>query len=131
MRVVLDSNVLLSGFATGGLCEALVEICLGKHELVACESILAEVKRHLAGKFNLSAERVEDTIRYLSTVCVIVEPLDVPIDACRDPDDLMVLGTALAGRVEVIVSGDKDLLSLGNFEGIAIVSPRAFYQHLT
>jgi predicted nucleic acid-binding protein len=58
----------------------------------------------------------------------MVEPTEVPVAACRDSSDLMVLGTAIAGSAECIVTGDKDLLVIRNFGEVAILSPRAFYQ---
>jgi predicted nucleic acid-binding protein len=47
---------------------------------------------------------------------------------CRDPDDDVVLGTAVAGRCDAIVTGDKDLLGLVRFREIAVVSPRDFWR---
>ncbi len=53
----------------------------------------------------------------------LVEPPPLPQPVCRDPDDDAILALALAARVELIVSGDDDLLALGNFQGVPIVSP--------
>ncbi|MGH7230968.1 MAG: PIN domain-containing protein [Nitrospiraceae bacterium] len=54
-------------------------------------------------------------------------PLDVP--ACRDSDDDIILGTALAGVCRCIVTGDKDLLLLERYHGVDIISPNAFWQY--
>ena len=130
MKIVFDSNVLMAAFGTRGLCDALFEACGTGHQRYVSEPILAEVTRHLAAKFKMPQERAARIISYLSEQCVLVTPVDVPADACRDPDDLMVLGTGLAARAEVIVTGDHDLLSVRQFEGIAILSPRALYERL-
>jgi uncharacterized protein len=53
----------------------------------------------------------------------VIDPVPLPKPVCRDPDDDQVLALALAAKAELIVSGDADLLSLGTFEGIAIVAP--------
>ena len=53
----------------------------------------------------------------------VIEPPPLPQPVCRDPDDDRLLALALSARTELIVSGDDDLLSLGRFEGIAIVAP--------
>ena len=53
----------------------------------------------------------------------VIEPPPLPQPVCRDPDDDQVLAVALAARVELIVSGDNDLLSLGSFESIPIMAP--------
>ncbi|MBM3295463.1 MAG: hypothetical protein FJY82_13215 [Candidatus Aminicenantes bacterium] len=55
-------------------------------------------------------------------------PLPVDPAVCRDPGDLHILGVALQGRAGVIVSGDKDLLNLGSFRKIPILSPRTFWE---
>jgi hypothetical protein len=53
-------------------------------------------------------------------VAEVIEPPPLPQPVCRDPDDDQVLALAIAAKVELIVSGDNDLLSLGSFEGINI-----------
>jgi predicted nucleic acid-binding protein len=61
--------------------------------------------------------------RQLVTIC---PNLMITCPQLRDPYDLIVLGAAQAAQVEVIVTGDKDLLVLANFEGIEILSPQGF-----
>lgn len=130
MRVVFDSNVWLAGFTTRGLCENLIQTCLSTHELFICAAILDEIRKHLPAKFRVPAVRVAEIISLLESQCTIVEPLAVDASACRDRDDLMVLGTALAAAAEYVVTGDKDLLTLKSFDTIPILSPREFYEKL-
>jgi putative PIN family toxin of toxin-antitoxin system len=130
LKVVLDSNVVLAALGTRGLCEAVFAACILNHEVVTSEPLLAEVAEHLASKFKMPARMVRSHVRTLREQCIVVEPANVPPDACRDGDDLIVLGTALSGRAECIVTGDHDLLSLGSFQHITILSPRAFYERL-
>jgi predicted nucleic acid-binding protein len=56
-----------------------------------------------------------------------VNPIDVAADVCRDPNDLPILGTAVAGNADYVVTGDQDLLMLKSYLGITIISPREFY----
>ena len=130
MKVVLDSNVLLAALATRGLCETVFEACLDGHDLYSSNFILDEVKKHLAGKFKMTPARVGEIVSFLKAELTFVEPAKVAEDACRDPNDLMVIGTAVAVGADYIVSGDKDLLVLGSHLGIAILSPRQFYDRL-
>jgi putative PIN family toxin of toxin-antitoxin system len=130
VKVVLDTNVILAAFATRGLCEAVMAVCLDNHELILSQAILDEVGRHLAGKFKMPAVRVQEVVGFLREHSVLVEPTHVPAKACRDPDDRPILGTAAAGRANCLVTGDADLLSLEQFETIPIITPRSFYDRL-
>ncbi len=128
MKVVLDANVLIAAFAARGLCEALLELCLEKHEITASAPLLQEVSDKLATKIKLPRETVEEIISFLERHTSNVQPADVPADACRDPDDLMVLGTAKAAGASYLVTGDRDLLTLDSYGDIRIVTPRQFWE---
>ena len=128
MKVVLDANVLIAAFAARGLCEALLELCLEKHEIGASKPLLQEVSDKLATKIKLPHETVEEIISFLERHTSNVQPADVPADACRDPDDLMVLGTAKASGASYLITGDRDLLTLDSYDDIRIVTPRQFWE---
>jgi uncharacterized protein len=130
VKVVLDTNVLLAAFATRGLCESILDLCLDQHQIVLSEAILAEAKEHLARKFKVPASQIQEIVALLREHSVIVEPTAVPPNACRDPDDLSILGTLLAGGADCLVTGDKDLLVIKQFRNIPIMSPRQFYDSL-
>jgi len=126
--VVLDTNVLLAAFATHGLCEAVLEQTLAAHRLVLSEHILGEVERHLAGKFRMPEVRTREVIGFLRDQAEMVEPALVPGKTVKDRTDLPVLGTASAGDCDLLVTGDAELLGLGSFEGIPVVSPRQCFE---
>ncbi len=131
MKVVLDTNVLMAAHGTRGLCAAIYEVCLDEHEIVVSEHILDELARNLSKKFKmppLLANNVTASVREQATV---VKPLDVTQSACRDPDDLPVLGTLTASDAECLVTGDRDLLDLESYSGKPILSPRGFYDLLS
>jgi len=127
VRVVLDTNVLVAAYASRGLCEAVLEMCLASHEMFLSEHILAELGRHLEGKLKMPPVLAEQRLSFLRQVASIVEPSPLPANVCRDRDDMPVLGTALAAEADCLVTGDADLLSLGRFHGIPILTPRAFH----
>jgi putative PIN family toxin of toxin-antitoxin system len=128
----LDTNVLLSGMFARGLCEALLEACLGSEEctIVLSEHILREFSRHGQTKFGAPASEVRRAAEFLRSHVELVEPGKVPPGTCRDPDDLPVLGTAVAARADCLVTGDAELLELKRCGPATILSPRAFYQRL-
>lgn len=130
MRIVLDTNVLLAGLAMRGICEAVVSLCLtsAEHTVVLSEHILHEFHKHFAGKFGIPADKSHATVKVLRSQAELVKPEAVPSDACRDPGDLPILGTVLAGRADCLVTGDADLLLLKEYCGCPILSPRQFYE---
>lgn len=130
MRIVLDANVLLAGFGTHGLCEALVAVCLESHELVLSQHLLTETRRYLTSKFKVPATKADEIIAFLREHAEMVKPVEVGRAACRDPNDLPVLGTAVVGRADLLVTGDQDLLVLKEHAGIPILTPRACYERL-
>jgi putative PIN family toxin of toxin-antitoxin system len=133
VTIVFDTNVLFAALtATQGVCAGLVELCLSHHVIVSSEHILGELRRHLATKHRLTAGQVDSAIAAIQgPVTRIVIPAAIPADACRDPGDLAVLGTAVAGGAQVIVTGDKDLLVLKEYRGVLILSPRQFLDRFT
>lgn len=126
MKVLLDANVLIAASATQGICHLIVEMCLAEHDLVFSEPLLQEVGDKLKKRLHLPPKDIHDALDLFRQSGELVTPADVDKSQCRDPKDLHVLGAALAGGCDLIVSGDKDLLSLGSFQGIRIVTPRDF-----
>ena len=129
MRVVLDSSVLIAAHVTrAGTCAELYEEVLQHHDLVLSRHILDEVARKLRMKFLVGETLIQKSVAAMTRAAEIVEPSHVPGEACRDPDDLPVLGTAAAGRAELLVTVDNDLLDLGSFEATAIIRPGEFWK---
>ncbi len=132
MRAVLDTNVLLSGMLTRGVCEAVLDACLQSEvrTIVLSEEILREFARHAREKFGIPPDGVDLAIEFLRRHVELVKPAALPRNTCRDQGDLPVLGTAVAARADVLVTGDRDLLDLGQVGGVPILSPRAFFDRL-
>jgi len=127
LRVVLDTNVLLAAFISRGLCHDLLEHCVREHEVVLSEFLLEEFTRNLMGKFRVPDARMGRAETLLCNETEIVEPAPLPVPVCRDPDDDWVLATAITGACRCIVTGDKDFLTIGGYDGVQILGPRAFW----
>jgi putative PIN family toxin of toxin-antitoxin system len=127
MRVALDSNIYVSaltlpgGNADGVLVAALEGACV----LLISEPILGETLGVLGGKFARDREEIARVALFLSELAEHVSPRN-RIDVLADEPDNRVLECAIAGHADVIVTGDRAMLRLGTFEGIEIVSLRAF-----
>lgn len=130
MRVVLDSNVIIAAFAARGLCSEVFEVCLSVHSIIISEHILSEVKTGLTKKVRLPESVVKDIIGYLRDAAERVKPRELADSQCRDKDDDIIIGTAVSGNAEFIVTGDEDLLVLKKYKWIDIVTPREFWSRL-
>ena len=126
LRVVADTNVLVSSLLTRGRARAfLEEVLRGNLKLVISPQILDETRQVLRReKFRkyLKEKQVEKLIWFLVQVADMVRvrtDLKVIKD---DPDDNVILNTALDGKANYIVSGDKHLLVLRNFRGITVLN---------
>ena len=129
MRIVLDSSVLIAAsISRAGVCAELLEDLLTHHELVISDFILGEVTRKPSGKFRFPDADINLLRRFLSRTAIHVSPASLPADACRDPTDVSVLGTAVAGQARLLVTVDKDLLAIGEYAGTAIIKPGQFWE---
>lgn len=126
MWVVLDTNVLLSAILFKGLPRSLLESALrGEIDLVTSPTLLTELEELLHRKFDFTSELARATRMEMESLADDVTPTEVP-HVARDPDDDEVLAAAVGGGSETIVTGDRDLLSLGTHEGIRILTPAEF-----
>ena len=127
MKVFLDTNVLASSIATRGLCSELLENVIHDHELLTCQPVLVELERVLARKFRLPAAVVSGFLGLLKAEANLVASRKIPSIAIKDAEDVAILACALAGKADVFVTGDRQLLDLGRIEGLVIVSPRELW----
>jgi putative PIN family toxin of toxin-antitoxin system len=129
VRVFLDTNVLVAAFATRGLCADVFRLVLAEHELLVSAALIEEVTRTLTKKIRVPDQVVREIVVFLRASASIVEstPERPPI-AVRDPDDVVILGEALSGGADVLVTGDKDLLVLGEVGALRILNPRGFWE---
>jgi putative PIN family toxin of toxin-antitoxin system len=128
MRVVCDTNVLISGILFGGKPRELLRLCSsGKVTNFTSPALLKEVEAVLTRpKFGLNEEQVYGIIRLFRDTFSLVRPEISLSVITADPDDNRVLETASAAQAEVIISGDAHLLDLGQWEGIPVFTSAAF-----
>ena len=124
-KVVIDTNVFISGILYGGNAEAILTLVRDRIvSLVISPETSVELFRKLH-QFSVEDEIVEDLDILLDTHTIKVIP-NRKIQSSRDPKDNMFLDVAIAGHADYLISGDKDLLVLKKIESTAIVSPKNF-----
>lgn len=127
MRVFLDTNVLVSAFATRGVCADVLRVVLAEHTLVTGEVVLRELGRVLRTRIGLPPGAVREIDEFLREYEVIPKPATRAAVPQRDPDDQWVVASAVESRADVLVSGDRDLLDIAAEAPIKIVDPRGFW----
>jgi putative PIN family toxin of toxin-antitoxin system len=131
VRVTLDTSVLIAAYvARAGTCAELLEDILRKHQLVLSTYILDEVRRKLTFKFLFPPTLSNQVLQALTNAAELVDPALLPADACRDQADIPVLGTAVAGDAEFLVTVDNDLLHLRRYDNVEIIRPGEFWNRV-
>lgn len=131
MRVFLDTNVLVSAFATRGLSADVFRLVLAEHELIVGQIVVDELRRVLERKIGLPKSVVEEALAILEEREVVPTADSDPGVEVSDPSDLRVLATALEAGADVLVTGDRDLLSVRDrVQALQILDPRGFWEEL-
>jgi putative PIN family toxin of toxin-antitoxin system len=127
MRVVFDSNIFISALLIPGSKaeKAIARIIDGTDSLVLSKAIIDEVLTVLARKFGSDREHISRTALYIADLGEIINPL-IKLKIVKDDPDNRILECAIEGKAGLIVTGDKELLSLGEFQNVRIVSLRDY-----
>lgn len=129
MRALIDTNVMISGTFWPGKSKILLNAVRQRRiTCVTSETLLEEFREILMDPqrpFRLSVQDASRIVNAWRSLATVITPTS-HVAVCRDPDDNRVLECALDGHVEYIITGDKDLLELGEFQGIRIVTVSDF-----
>ncbi len=126
-RVVFDTNIYISAFITpGGRGEAAyLSAVRGEVELFTSVPILTELARKLREKFRWDDEHITAAVRHAAKLARVVRPVEKLAILADEPDN-RILRCAREAKAELIVTGDRHLLILGEFEGVRIVTLAVF-----
>ncbi len=138
MRIVLDTNLLVSGIISGGgPPRRLIDGAkAGEFELCTSEALLAELlavlsREKFAARLSAAGLTPEGIVDDLRRLAIIASPQQVQRVVPNDPDDDEVIAAAVTGQADLIASGDKrDLLPMVGFQGIPIVTAREAVERL-
>ena len=129
-KVVLDTNVQISGLLFGGNCEKILNLFKNNQlELLISPKTHAELLNKLPN-FSLTEDFIYKTNTLLQTKATKILPKK-KVKICRDPKDNMFLELCLAGKADYLITGDKDLLYLKSFKNTLTLSPKEFLKILT
>ena len=131
MRIFADTNVLASAFGSRGLCADLLEIVIEQHELIVNELVLGGLQRILLRKFHLPAEDCRSVLSFLREFEIVATPDFQPAVSIPDKADAAIFSSALEGRCDLFVTGDRQLLAhVRRHRTIRALDPRQCWQEL-
>ena len=130
MKVVIDCNVLVSAARIDGVCRAVIDTVVRRHEIVLSSPILTEYEV-VAGRPKQAPYRdaLRANISEMKRLAMIVEPADIAF-GLRDPDDEVYLATATAGGAVLITGNSRDFTE-PRYGSVEVLSPRTFLDRMT
>lgn len=135
MKVVLDTNILVSAFIVKNGNPAKILRSIDKIELTTSQEILKETeevlqRKHIKKKYRVTNKQITDYVANLKQICALVKPTSIDKVVKDDPDDDIVLAVAQQAKANYIVSGDPHLTKLKEYEHITILTPAQFLKIL-
>lgn len=130
-RVVCDTNILISALIfPGGSPDELINLArIGEIDLYISPSILNEFKRVLEEKFGYTESEIKQRSQRIINISTLINPSEKLSVVKGDESDNRILECAIAAKAHFVVSGDKHLQALGEFQSIKIVSASEFLKH--
>ena len=126
MKIVVDTNVIVSGIFWGGIPFKILEHWMSDDiELITSSPVLNEYVRVISDVGHNRPEFSKNWVDLISTSTTVVD-VQLSLILSRDPDDNKFLECAVSGNADCIVTGDDDLLVLGMVHGIPILRPSEF-----
>lgn len=119
-RIVLDTNIFISTFLFGGKLEDFITKLLENHDLYFSRNLIEEVSSKLKEKG--ASKEILDEFMIIVEHSILVDVKSV-VNICRDPKDNFILELARDSQADFLITGDKDLLELKQWEGTKIIRP--------
>jgi putative PIN family toxin of toxin-antitoxin system len=130
MKVILDTNVVISAILFGGTPKLILNSALeGTIEAYITDAMLEELETVLRRpKFGLPRHIVQSILNEIANIATWIEPQEKSEIVKSDPDDNIIIDCAIAAEAEFLITGDKHLLELQEYKGIKIITTKDFLQ---
>ena len=111
----------------GGACYDIINHSIDEHEICYTAFILEEFINVFKDNFHYPEFVIKQFVQFIHKFFIKGDTAGAIDNICRDPDDNQILADAAINKIEAIITGDNDLLDLGNYKGIKIISPREYW----
>lgn len=129
LRVVIDSNVFISGYIWAGKPAKIIDLWLDdKFSLLISNLVITELITHLQVA-QVNKNKIEEIIEIFKNQSTLLNP-PKKVHICRDSTDNQILDLCLTGKADYLITGDKDLLVLKSFKNTKIVTPDFFLKNV-
>jgi len=128
VKLFFDTNVIVSAVVCRGLSFDVIKDAMEKHEVFYTKYVLKETQRVLTSKFPLSDETIKSAVSLIKKYFNEGKTSHKVDKICRDPDDNQILADAAANEIDILITGDKDLLILKTHKGIKIILPADYWK---
>lgn len=132
MNIILDTNLIISSFLSKNTREQLEQIVISPHiQLLVCDDLIREYSEVLQRpKFNIPEHQAKSYLAFLRPKFKYIELIS-KISLCRDENDNFLLALARDGKAAYLITGDKDLTTIGIFEQTRVLTLTEFLQCIT
>lgn len=127
MKILFDTNVLIAAFLRGGSSYEVIEQAIHEHEIYYTTFIINEFRRVFKDKFHYPESMVNEFVVFIKRFFIKGITADGIESICRDSDDDQVLADGVINGINIIITGDKDLLVLKTHKGIKIIHPNKYW----
>lgn len=126
MRIVLDTNIYIAAaLNSSGFSEEVLKFAVKANlQIVISEEILQEIQSKLTHKFQWPKENIDFFLARIRKTTEMIDIRERIYVITRDPEDNKILECALAGKADLIITLDQDLIKLKSFKGIGIIHPK-------
>ena len=128
MKILFDTNVIISAIITRGVSFDVVKDSIYKHEVFYTPHLLKEIQEVLSTKFPVSNRTTKSVISLIKKYFIKGKTSRTVKKICRDSSDNQVLADVVVNGIEVLITGDKDLLVLKKYKGVRIISPKDYWK---
>ena len=131
MKILFDTNILIStflAFKRGRMCYDIIDHAVESHQLYYTSFIIGEFKKVFREDFNYPETVINEFAAFITRFFIKGKTANTTENVCRDPKDDQVLADAANNDIDVIITGDKDLLVLKKYKGIKIIIPGNYWK---